>query len=84
MSSDSFRLKRPHYPMPLFVKRALEERGLMQAYKERPAYQRNDYIGWITRAKQQETRDKRLRQMLDELEAGGVYMKMKHPPSKKL
>jgi uncharacterized protein YdeI (YjbR/CyaY-like superfamily) len=84
MSADSSRLKRPQYPMPLFVKRALEKRRLMEAYKERPAYQRNDYIGWITRAKQQETRDKRLRQMLDELEAGGVYMKMKHPPSKKL
>jgi len=61
MSLDSSRLKRPHYPMPLFVKRALEERGLTEVYNERPAYQRNDYIGWIIRAEQQETRDKRLR-----------------------
>lgn len=69
--------------MPDFVKRALEERGLMKAYKERPAYQQNDYIGWIDRAKRQETKEKRLRQMLEELEAGGVYMNMKHPASRK-
>jgi uncharacterized protein YdeI (YjbR/CyaY-like superfamily) len=69
--------------MPEFVKRALKERGLMQDYDDRPAYQRNDYIGWINRAKRQETKEKRLRQMLDELEKGGVYMKMKHPASSK-
>ncbi len=55
----------------------------MDEYSERPAYQQNDYIGWIDRAKLQETKAKRLHQMLDELEAGGVYMKMAHPPSKK-
>ncbi len=76
-------LKRPKYPMPEFVKQALEERGLMDEYRERPAYQQNDYIGWINGAKLQETKDKRLLQMLDELEVGGVYMKMAHPSSKK-
>jgi uncharacterized protein with von Willebrand factor type A (vWA) domain len=30
-----------------------------------------------------ETKQKRLDQMLDELRRGGVYMKMNHPPSKK-
>ena len=55
----------------------------MKAYKERPAYQQNDYVGWIGRAKLQETQEKRLRQMLKELKAGGVYMKMKHPASRK-
>ncbi len=69
--------------MPDFVKRALEVEGLMAEYKARPAYQQNDYIGWINRAKQRETKEKRLRQMLDELEAGGVYMNMAHPPSRK-
>jgi uncharacterized protein YdeI (YjbR/CyaY-like superfamily) len=69
--------------MPGCVRKALEERSLMEAYKDRPAYQRNDYIGWITRAKRLETKEKRLQQMLDELEEGGVYMKMKHPPSTK-
>ncbi len=69
--------------MPDFVKVALEERNLMSAYKERPAYQQNDYIGWINRAKRQETKDKRLSQMLDELQQGGVYMNMKHSTSAK-
>ena len=76
-------LKRPKYPMPGFIKQALEERGLMNEYRERPAYQQNDYIGWIDRAKLQTTKEKRLHQMLDELKAGGVYMKMAHPSSKK-
>jgi uncharacterized protein YdeI (YjbR/CyaY-like superfamily) len=83
MSADYSHLKRQRYPMPDFVKRALEERGLMAAYKERPAYQQNDYVGWISRAKGQATKEKRLRQMLNELEAGGVYLNMKHPASKK-
>ena len=42
MGADFSNLKRPRYPMPDFVKRALEERGLMGAYKARPAYQQND------------------------------------------
>ena len=66
-----------------FIKQALEDQGLTQEYTERPAYQQNDYIGWIDRAKRQETKEKRLRQMLIELEIGGVYMNMKHPASKK-
>ncbi|HSH04861.1 MAG TPA: YdeI/OmpD-associated family protein, partial [Anaerolineae bacterium] len=45
--------------------------------------QQNDYLGWINRAKRPATKQKRLNQMLDELEQGGVYMKMDHPPSKK-
>jgi len=69
--------------MPDFVREALEKRNLMLEYKERPAYQQNDYIGWILRAKKQETKEKRCHQMLDELETGGVYMNMKHPASAK-
>jgi uncharacterized protein YdeI (YjbR/CyaY-like superfamily) len=83
MTTDYSDLKRPRHPMPNFVRQALEERGLMMAYQERPAYQQNDYIGWINRAKRQETKEKRLNQMLDELEMGGVYMNMTHPPSRK-
>lgn len=83
MSAEFSNLKRPRHPMPDFVKRALEERDLMADYKERPAYQQNDYMGWINRAKRQETKEKRLHQMLDELEVGGVYMNMEHPGSRK-
>ena len=81
MGRDFSKLKRPRYPMPGFVKQALDERCLLEAYQKRPAYQQNDYIGWINRAKRRETKEKRLLQMLEELETGGVYMKMKHPPS---
>ena len=47
----------------------------------RPNYQRNDYIGWIDRARTVQTRKKRIAQMLDELRRGGIYMKMRHPAS---
>ena len=81
MNVDYSNLKRPRHTMPDFVKEALEKQDLTAAYKERPAYQQNDYIGWINRAKRKATKEKRLQQMLDELEQGGVYMKMKHPAS---
>ena len=80
-SSDESRLARAINPMPAEVRTALEERGLMAEYEARPAYQRNDYLGWIARAKRPETRTKRLATMLEELEAGGVYMGMEHRPS---
>lgn len=68
---------RPRYPMPDFFREALLARGLMNAYLARPSYQQNDYIGWIQRAKLESTKQKRLNQMLEELEKGGVYMRMK-------
>ena len=67
---------RPRYPMPDFIREALEIQGVMDAYRARPPYQQNDYIGWITRAKRPETQEKRLNQILAELEKGNVYMKM--------
>ena len=69
-------LKRPENAMPPHVRDALHERGLMEAYESRPPYQRNDYLGWIDRAKRPATRSKRLDQMLEELAAGDRYMKM--------
>lgn len=69
-------LSRAIHPLPTYVQEALQERNLEEAYGARPAYQKNDYIGWITRAKREATRQKRLAQMLDELEAGDKYMKM--------
>ena len=71
-------LRRPIQPMPDFVREALVETGLMNAYNSRPPYQRNDYLSWIIRAKQEKTRQKRLNQMLDELTAGDSYMGMKY------
>ena len=68
--------RRPRHPMPPFVEQALTERGVLDAYRNRPPYQQNDYIGWITRAKQTATRQRRLEQMLEELAAGDAYMSM--------
>ena len=69
---------RARYPMPDDVAAALDGAGVRDDYDARPAYQRNDYIGWITRAKRPETRAQRLTQMLEELAAGDRYMKMAH------
>ena len=66
--------------MSEFVWQALTERGLTSAYRARPPYQQNDYIGWINRAKRPETKQRRLDQMLDELERGDLYMKMAYRP----
>ena len=66
--------------MPQFVSDALEEQELLAAYESRPPYQQNDYLSWINRAKRPQTKEKRLRQMLDELARGDVYMKMDYKP----
>ncbi|MCB0279163.1 MAG: YdeI/OmpD-associated family protein [Calditrichaeota bacterium] len=63
--------------MPDFIQAELKKNRLNGAFSERPAYQQNDYLAWIKRAVRQETRDKRLQQMLTELKDGRVYMKMK-------
>ena len=77
---DFSNLKRPRYPMPEYVRETLESSGMMDAYRSRPAYQQNDYIGWINRAKRPATKQRRLEQMLSELERGDVYMKMAYTP----
>ena len=78
--TDFSGLSRPLQPMPQFVKDALLERGLFDAYRGRPAYQQNDYLSWINRAKRPQTKEKRLQQMLDELVRGDLYMKMDYTP----
>lgn len=75
-------MKRPAHPMPELVRVALESEGLRERYDQRPWYQRNDYLGWIGNAKREEMR-KRLDQMLCELRAGDVYMKMAWRPTSK-
>ena len=76
MSEQQRRSTRPRLPMPPFVGAALTQRALMAAYRSRPPYQQNDYIGWITRARQPATRQRRLEQMLAELASGDAYMRM--------
>ena len=75
-------LKRAQNPMPDDIAARLDARGLRAAYDARPPYQRNDYLGWIARAKRPETREKRIAQMLDELAGGRLYMKMVWKPGR--
>lgn len=72
-------LTRTRHKMPDYIREALTQRGLMDAYQARPDYQQNDYIGTlrVTRAKRESTKEKRLAQMLDELKGGRLYMNMK-------
>lgn len=77
MTGNTNRLKRAINPMPQDIADRLTGKGLRSAYDARPAYQRNDYLGWISRAKTDATREKRIVQMLEELSRGGVYMRMK-------
>ncbi|WP_338826773.1 YdeI/OmpD-associated family protein [Bradyrhizobium sp. 27S5] len=76
-------LRRPRATMPASIRRELDAGGLMQAFNERPPYQRNDYLYWIARSVRAATKRKRIDQMLEELKAGGVYMGMEHRPSKR-
>lgn len=69
--------RRPRHSMPADVDERLRSSGVLTSYDKRPAYQRNDYLIWIDEAKKPETREKRIRQMIDELKCGDVYMKMR-------
>lgn len=67
---------RKRWDMPSDVWSQIVKNGLQKVYEARPPYQKNDYIGWITQAKQETTRTKRIDQMIDELKDGDVYMNM--------
>jgi uncharacterized protein YdhG (YjbR/CyaY superfamily) len=73
---DKSKMTRNIYDIPDYITAALDKSGLWENYHKRPPYQRNDYIGWITRGKREETRRKRLKQMLEELKTGDAYMGM--------
>jgi Bacteriocin-protection, YdeI or OmpD-Associated len=60
--------------LPDFIRSALESRGLLEAYSRRSVEQQDHYVRRILRAVRAETVQKRLDQMLDELE-GDLYMK---------
>jgi hypothetical protein len=60
-------------PMPGNVRTALEKRKMIDANMERPAYQKDEYLKWIALAVGPLEKQKRLEQMLDELDKGGVF-----------
>lgn len=78
--SKAANLKRPIQPMPAPIAKLLKDKGLNEAYKARPGYQQNDYLRWIDQAQREETKQKRLNQMLQELQQGNVYMGMDWNP----
>jgi hypothetical protein len=80
---DFSSLSRPVHEMPEFVREALVDSGLLGAYRGRPPYQQNDYLGWIDRAERPDTKQRRLAQMLYELESGDLYMNMDYRPTSK-
>lgn len=60
-------------PMPGNIKAALQKRKLLEAFDARPAYQRDEYLKWVALAAGPAAKQKRLDQMLDELEKGGLF-----------
>jgi hypothetical protein len=60
--------------MPGFVRSALQKRELVEAFRARPDYQQNEYLGWLGKAVLEPDKQKRLAQFLDELTKGDVYM----------
>ena len=78
--NKSSALGREIHPMPKKVKQALVKMGLWDSYQARPPFQRNDYVGWIARAKLDATKEKRTQQMFEELRQGDRYMNMKWNP----
>ncbi len=68
--------------MPKSILALLVKNDLLEKYKARPPYQQNDYLGWISRAKLEATKQKRIKQMLDEIQQGDRYMKMRWRGSK--
>ena len=69
-------LTRPETRCPTTSPPGSTPAGCAPPIDARPPYQRNDYLGWIARAKRPETRETRVVQMLDELAGGTRYMKM--------
>ena len=70
-------LTRIRHKLPDYIRDALNERKLMDAYRDRPDYQQNDYIGWITGAKRDETKQKALGAHLLRAGAGECWMSLK-------
>jgi len=82
MTSPFGKTQKTPQPMPGFVKAALVKAKLMDAYRARPEYQRNDYLTWIGRAIGTDAKQKCVTQMVEELGKGDVYMGAEwHPPT---
>jgi hypothetical protein len=83
MNRTQFPNKQPQ-PMPGNVRGALAKRNLMDAYRDRPQYQQDDYLKWIAQAFGPQAKQQRLDQMLDELEKGNVFKGEPYTPPEKV
>jgi hypothetical protein len=64
------------FAVPHKYESILKENGMWDEYSLRPYYQQKGYVQWIESAKQQVTKDKRIKTMLFELKSG-QYMPSK-------
>ncbi len=65
------RPKRPPLPLPDWLKEELMKNPLAwENFQKLPASHQRNYIGWISDAKREETRQKRIRYALERLEKG--------------
>ena len=82
MTRTQFPNKVPQ-PMPGNVRGALQKRKLMDAYLARPEYQKVEYLKWLAVAVGPAAKQKRLDQMLEELEKGGLFKGEPWTPAEK-
>lgn len=62
------------HAMPGFVRSALTKHDLMDAFRARPDYQQNEYLGWLGKAVTDAEKKKRAAQLVDELTKGDAFL----------
>jgi hypothetical protein len=72
MSRSQFPNKAPQ-PMPGNVRGALAKRKLLDAFRDRPQYQQDEYLKSIALAAGPAAKQKRLDEMLEDLAAGDKF-----------
>lgn len=66
--------------MPADIRIHLAERNLTDAFRRRPEDQKRKYLEWIEGTRFSILRSRRIRQMLDELDRGDMYMNSAFSP----
>ena len=64
----SAQIKSKARPVPLAVKKTLAENAIAKAvFEKMPPSHRNEYVKWISKARQEETKQRRLDQLIPKL-----------------
>jgi uncharacterized protein YdeI (YjbR/CyaY-like superfamily) len=58
------------HELPDFIKNTILEKNIHETWESLTPIQRNEYICWVTMAKQEATKEKRLRIMVENLSGG--------------